>query len=262
MNRTQKLTLIAISTVVVVSILGLASFSLARLGYTSACDGCHGTSGVLTLTSNATGTVDATLGVTFTLVVDSDGYSGSDNLYCISLQSGWADNDDFTFTASEVQDGDTEDTNSNQNEITATFQFTPLSTGSFTINIWAAAAGDLATLLEVSVDVSILDTTDPTIDSPPDRQIPMGDPTKSITWNPFDANPNRYEIHDNATLMRSGAWDESAGGEQVLFRQGWGGALLLRAEAHTGGTRRRSRAVHDAARRERVLGALRPLRVA
>ncbi len=210
MNRTQRFTLIAIATVVAVSVLGLASFSLARLGYTSACDGCHNTSGVLTLTSNATGTVDAKIGVPFTLVVDSDGYSGSDNLYAISLQSGWADNDEFTFTASEVQDGSTADTNSNQNEITTSFQFTPDSVGSYTIHIWVAAADDLATLLAVSVDVSVSDTTDPTIDSPPDREIPMGDPTKSITWNPFDENPNRYEIHDNTTLMRSGSWDGSS----------------------------------------------------
>ncbi len=174
MKSTRTFTLIVVSTIMTVSILGLASFSFAFQSQTSACGGCHSTSGVLTLTSNATGSVDATIGVPFALVCDSDGYSGSDNQYVISLQYGWADNDEFTFTASVVQDGSTADTNANQNEISTTFQFTPDSAGSFTIHIWAAATGMVGTLLSVSVDVSGADTTIPATSPTTSQTAPVG----------------------------------------------------------------------------------------
>ncbi len=210
MQRIQRITLIALAGIIAISVLGLASLSLARLGYTAECGGCHNTSGVLTLTSDAGGTIAATIDIPFTLEVYSTGYLDGDTLYAISLQAGWADNDEFSFTASEIQDQGTGDTNSSLNAITASFEFTPLSTGSFTIRIWVAAADDLATSLDVAVEVLSGDSTPPTIDSPPDKLIALGDPTESITWNPYDENPNRYEITDNSALMRSGPWSGSS----------------------------------------------------
>ncbi|MGY5852262.1 MAG: hypothetical protein RTU92_01690, partial [Candidatus Thorarchaeota archaeon] len=189
---------------------GFASFSLGFPGQDGECGVCHTTPDVLTLTSDAGGTIDAEVGTPFDLEVYSTGYTESDNLYAISLQAGWADNDQFSFTAIEVQDGSTEDTNPTQNEITTSFTFTPLTGGSYTIRVWVAAKDDLATSLDVPVSVSEGDTTPPTIDSPEDMLISLGDSLANVTWNPFDEEPDRYEVLDDGFTLESGSWNGSA----------------------------------------------------
>jgi hypothetical protein len=210
MQRKHRISLLVLTTIIALSVLWATSYSLAYLTSTKECGQCHTITGVLTLTSDAGGTIDATIGIPFTIEVYSTGYTGGDEAYGISVQSGWADNDDFSFTPDAVADQSSEDTNSNVNEITSSFEFTPLSAGSFTIRIWVAASGSYSTSLDISVSVSSGDSTPPSVDSPPDRQISVGDPTESITWNPSDENPNCYEILDNSVAMRSGSWTGSS----------------------------------------------------
>jgi hypothetical protein len=209
MAKRRRLSIIIILGLLV-TMTGLASFSLARLGWTNDCGGCHNVTGVLTLTSNATGTVDAFVDTPFVLVVDSTGYTGGDNLYAISLQADWADNNDFTFTAIEVQDGGASDENPTTNEIRATLVFTPLYPGTFTIRIWAAADGLLGTSLDVTVSSTYFDTTPPTIDHPDDVSYDEGMTGHSISWHPYDLNPFRYEVFREQVSIKSGVWNSSS----------------------------------------------------
>ncbi len=209
MARPRRLTVFIILGLLV-TITGLASFSLARLGYTAECGLCHSTSGVLTLTSNATGTVNAYVDTPFALVVESTGYTGGDNEYAISLQADWEDNNDFSFTPIEVQDGSASDENPTTNEIQATLVFTPLSSGTFTIRIWVASAGGLATSLDVTVSVTYFDTTPPVIDHPSDVAYDEGTTGYSITWSPYDLNPYRYTIFREHVSIKSGSWNSSS----------------------------------------------------
>ncbi|MHA1907048.1 MAG: hypothetical protein ACW98Y_07125 [Candidatus Thorarchaeota archaeon] len=208
MRANAKIAILIIFCLLGVTVFG-AYGALARIGATSECDGCHGTSGVLTLTSNATGTVNAIQGQQFWLVVDAGGYTGGDNQFVISMQPGWADNDQFSVVPTEIQDGGSDDLDSDTNEIRALLVFTPTSVGSYTIKIWTASAGGLATELDVAVSVIFVDTEPPTIDSPDDLEISMGDPGAHITWTPEDDSPDRYEVTNDSVLFDSDAWDGS-----------------------------------------------------
>ncbi len=204
----SKTAFIIIFCLVGVGVFG-AYGTLARIGATTECGGCHNITGVLTLTSNATGTVDAVVGQQFWLLVDAGGYPGGDNLFVISMQPDWADNSEFSVAPTEIQDGGIGDLEPTQNVIQALFPFTPLSIGSYTIRIWTASDALYGTSLDVSVSVIFVDTEPPTIDSPEDREISMGDPGASITWTPDDFSPDRYEVLDEGVFLESGAWDGS-----------------------------------------------------
>ncbi|MFW9919493.1 MAG: hypothetical protein ACFFED_07825 [Candidatus Thorarchaeota archaeon] len=186
-----------------------SQYVISYPGQTTECDACHNTQGVLTLTSNATGTVEVELGGSFSLLLDSTGYTGGDNNYIISLQAGWEDNNQFTFTPTEVEDGGTGDLDSSTNEIQALFPFTANNAGSFTIRFWVAAAGDLATSLDVSVSVLVPAGSPPVIDSPADIEYDLGDTGNSIVWTPSDDNPSSYEIFLDSISVRTGAWNTS-----------------------------------------------------
>ncbi|MDF1540153.1 MAG: hypothetical protein P1Q69_14755 [Candidatus Thorarchaeota archaeon] len=160
MKIKSKVTILIVFTLVLAGFYG-ANNAIASLGQTAECGGCHNTSGVLILTSNASGTVDAIVGVSFMLVVDASGYTGGDNEFAISLQANWADNNEFDFTAEEIVDGSLSDKNAATNEIQAEYTFTPLTEGTQTIRIWTAAAGDLATSLDVTVSVLVIDVFPP-----------------------------------------------------------------------------------------------------
>ena len=96
-----------------------ASNGLAKPGYTAECGTCH-TTQTLVISSNATGTVNAEVGTPFTLVIDASGStSNKDEDFAISVLGGWADNDQFSFTDTEVLDNGVGDLNAAQKEIQA-----------------------------------------------------------------------------------------------------------------------------------------------
>lgn len=193
-------------------ILFTAAYSVVgRPAYTAECGNCHTTTpSPLVISSNATGTVNAAVGTPFTLIVDASGStSNKDGDFAVSVQAGWADNDQFSFTPHAVLDQAGDDLNLVQKQIQASFTFTPLAAGSWTLRIWSAAKGGLSKSLDVSVSAVVSDTTPPTIDSPNDKSISEGQ-AANVTWNPSDANPDRYVIFDDESSWLSGPWDGSA----------------------------------------------------
>lgn len=199
---------ILVVTLLIVMSAG-AFLAIAEEDETVECYFCHTDTGVLTLTSNATGTVNAKVGVPFTLVVDAAEYDKGDGGFTISIYDTWADNDQFTFTEGYTSDNEAGDLNSQMRSITAEYTFTPLAYGDFTIRIWTAGKFILSKSLDVDVSVSVDDSIVPLIDNPSDLIIEEGDPTASITWTPTDTNPYTYEIMDNETALESGDWDGS-----------------------------------------------------
>ncbi len=208
MRRNAKLIAMIIFCLFGVGVFG-AYESLARIGATSECGGCHTNTGVLTLTSNASGTVEAIVGQKFWLLVDAGGYTGGDNLFAISMQPDWADNAEFGVVPTEIQDGGLGDLDPTTDAIQALFDFTPQSEGNYTIRIWTASDGLYGTVLDVEVEVIFIDSEPPTINSPEDIEISMGDPGASITWTPEDATPDRYEVLDQGLLFENDTWDGS-----------------------------------------------------
>ncbi len=195
--------------VFLVILLTAASMVIAYPNWTDECgnSGCHDTSS-LTVTSNATGTVDASLGIPFTLTIDAGGYTRGDTEFYVNIEPSWADNNQFSFTTTSIQDNGAGDLNSNLNQISISVDFTPTSAGTYTLRIWAAGKNDVAGSLDVSVSVAD-DITPPVIDSPPDKIASEGDAVESVTWNPSDVNPDRYEIFDNDASWLTGSWDGS-----------------------------------------------------
>ena len=211
MQTLKKLTIVILFCFLAIAFSGAFS-TLGSPDYTGECglSSCHETH-TMTISSNATGTVNAKVGISFSLVInaaslDSKAKSGD---MAVTVLSGWADNNQFSFTDQSIIDDEAGDSNANIAEMTVTFTFTPLNVGSWTLRIWTGAKGDLAQVLDVSVTVTLSDSTPPTINSPADMTINEGDITKSITWNPSDANPNSYEVFDDSVTWQSGPWDGS-----------------------------------------------------
>jgi len=135
---------------------------------TQPCGNCHTTTGVLVLTSNTTGTVDATVGVPFGLTVYQTGYSGSAGTVAIAMKSGWSDNNQFSFTEFGIIDGTTYDLNPELDQVTVSFTLTPLTAGSWTIRLWTAGnQGMVGTSLDISVSVTDSVTTATTTTTTP-----------------------------------------------------------------------------------------------
>jgi hypothetical protein len=130
---------------------------------------CHDTAGTLTLASNST-SVTTTAGSPFVLQIDAG--NGAE---WVSMKTGWADNDDFSMSESHVEDDSASDTNAVSGAITVVVTFTPLSAGIKTIRIWTAAGSDLASSLDVTVNVTASTTTPttttPTTTTPPEPTI-------------------------------------------------------------------------------------------
>ena len=206
MNRKQSLRMLVMFFLIGIMTTG-AIFATARTNYTSACETCHTNTSSLAISSNATGSVIATVDRSFVLIVEADGYTRRDNRFVISLQDDWADNNEFTFTPTIIADGSSGDLDPSTNEIEASLTFTPQRTGSFTIRIYAASRGQKCAILDVPVEVTHWDKIAPTIDSPVDMQITEGDASSNVTWTPVESNPDRYIIFDDATELESGAWD-------------------------------------------------------
>jgi len=156
-----------------------ASMALAFPSQTNECDQCHTNTSVLTLTSNATGTVDATAGVPFVLQLDAS--NGAD---IIKIVSDWENNDQFLFSVMQIDDGSGDDGDAGTGEITVDLTVTPLSQGTYTILVFTAAASQLSARLEVTVnvaentDTTLTTTTTPTTGTSPTE--PTTDPVE--TW--------------------------------------------------------------------------------
>ena len=161
MNRNQFTKSIVVFGFLALLVVMAAGSVGAFPDQTSECgtSGCHDTSGVLTLSSNST-SVSATTGESFTLEI-----TAGNGAEWLSIKSGWADNSDFTISAPHTEDGTADDTNAASGEITVDVTFTPLTPGTLTIRVWTAAAGDLASSLDIDVTVtgaSITTNTEPT----------------------------------------------------------------------------------------------------
>ncbi|MFX0055798.1 MAG: hypothetical protein ACFFAX_16065, partial [Promethearchaeota archaeon] len=209
MKSIKKITIIIAFCFLAIGLVG-AYTALGKPDYTAECGTCHTTSpSDVTISSNATGTVDADLGSQFSLVVSSSSAATKAGDTATAVLSGWADNNQFSFTDQSILDNDPGDTNSNIGQMTVTFAFTPIAVGTWTLRIWAAAKGGHSASLDVTVSVTSSDSTPPTIDSPADQIIAEGNGSASVTWTPNDANPSSYEILDNGATFQSGSWDGS-----------------------------------------------------
>jgi parallel beta-helix repeat protein len=60
-----------------------------------------------------------------------------------------------------------------------------------------------------TVIVVVVDTTDPTVDHPPDRPMELGTTGFSIEWTPYDFLPESYIVLQNGEEVSSGDWDGS-----------------------------------------------------
>ncbi len=216
MRTSKKLTITLVFSVFIILIAGAYS-ATGKPSQPTECAPCHTLDPVLmTISSNATGTVNAKVGTPFSLVINAaslDTNVVAPNM-AVKVYSGWADNSQFSFADPLlVIDNGAGDSNANDAQISTTFSFTPLTVGSWILRIWTAAAkgdaGKITQKLDVTVSVTLSDSTPPTINSPIDMIIDEGDITKNITWNPADANPQSFEIFDDSVSWQSGSWDGS-----------------------------------------------------
>lgn len=149
MKKKLVKTLLIVTCLLTVFVAG-GTYALAHPSYDQECDVCHTDTSVLTLTSNATGTVSAMVGVPFTLVL-----TAGNGAEAMKIVSTWANNDQFTFSETLVEDGQSGDTNAASGEITADVTVTPVAAGSYTIRVWTATGpGLLSKSLDVAVDVA------------------------------------------------------------------------------------------------------------
>ncbi len=152
MKKKLVKTLLIVTCLLTVFVAG-GTYALAHPSETQQCDVCHTNTSVLTLTSNATGTVSAMVAIPFTLVL-----TAGNGAEAMKIVSTWANNNQFTFNTSDtilVEDGQTGDTNSATGEITTHVTVTPVAAGSYTIRVWTATGpGLLSKSLDVAVDVA------------------------------------------------------------------------------------------------------------
>ncbi|MBY8996320.1 MAG: hypothetical protein KGD60_01215 [Candidatus Thorarchaeota archaeon] len=184
-----------------------ATAAIAEPDFTAECGGCHSVHPAYSMTSNATGTVNAYIGIPFTLTIDSSRPAMGGGRFFFSIQSGWANNDNFTFTPTLVEDNQDGDLDSSVWTISVEVTFTPQSLGSYTIRAWCASETGSRSI-DIAVDVG--ESVPPTIDSPPDMQVSEGNMSAYVTWNPTDTYPDRYEVYDNEVLSSSDAWNGSS----------------------------------------------------
>ncbi|MFX1482749.1 MAG: hypothetical protein ACFFCP_06110 [Promethearchaeota archaeon] len=181
----KKRELLVVSIVGFVLLVAAGSFSVtANPTQTLPCGNCHSSTGVLILTSNATGTVDATVGVPFALMLNQTGYSGGDGRVAVAIKSGWSDNDQFSFTEFGVEDGTGSDLNPSSDQVTVLVSLTPLAAGSWTIRAWTAgASGMVGTSLDISVSVAAASTTTTTTTTTTSTSTPPTQPgDSSLMW--------------------------------------------------------------------------------
>jgi len=156
------------------------------------------------MSSNSTGT--ALKGEPFTLRINATKPSvGGTNFY-LSLQAGWADNDYFTFTPESIQDNSGEDLNPANFIITHDFNFTPESSGNYTIRAWCATSA-ASQFIDIQINVTdIPDITAPIVDSPSDIEYDVLTTGHRIIWTPYDERPSMFTLQLNGVIILSGSW--------------------------------------------------------
>jgi hypothetical protein len=168
----RRMTLVIATLVISVFILASSSFASPNFGANCGQSGCHTNPGT-TLSTNATGTIQATMGVPFLLIIDA-----GDGVQAISMQSGDADNSEFTISQDVVRDDQAGDTNGIEREIQASITFTPKTVGSFVIRIWSGAEGRIGMSVSLNVDVAENTlTTSPTTGTTPTTTTTPTTPT-------------------------------------------------------------------------------------
>jgi hypothetical protein len=163
-NRTKLLVVMGFMALLVIG----ANSALAFPSQTAGCDidtTCHTTTGTITVSTNATGTVNAVAWVNFTLNIDSG--NGADH---VAIRSGWEDNSNFIFSLEDIEDESSEDQNAAIGEISTSITITPTAVGTFTIRIWSVSETLLGTSQDIVVDVA--ENTDLT-STPPTTPTPM-----------------------------------------------------------------------------------------
>jgi hypothetical protein len=178
---------------------------IAEPDFTTECGGCHTVNPAYTMSSNSTGV--ANVGIPFTLRIVAQKPSPGGNNFYLSVQNGWADNDNFTFTPASIKDNEAGDLTLSNFIITADFTFTPKSSGNNTIRAWCAINGGSQ---YIDIPINVTEIAAPIIDSPPDMEVAEGNMTASVIWNPISAYPDSYEVYNNEVLFSSGSWDGSA----------------------------------------------------
>ena len=173
----RTMTLVIATLVISVFVMASGSFATPNSGDSCGDTGCHTNAGT-TLSTNATGTIEATRGVSFLLIIDA-----GDGTEAISMQDGDADNGEFTISTDVIRDGDAEDTDGDTGEIQASITFTPQSAGSYVIRIWTGSTGRIGT--SVSLNVNVAEPTGPTTGTtPPTSTPPTTTPTEPTTLTP------------------------------------------------------------------------------
>ncbi|TFG26555.1 hypothetical protein EU528_14185, partial [Candidatus Thorarchaeota archaeon] len=202
----SKLIILGILTLIV--FIGVIS-TFAEPDFTTECGDCHEQhpiSAALTRSSNATGTVNVTVGSSFTLRIEAEKGVGGTNFW-LSVQAGWADNDNFTFTPDSIRDGSVGDLTIANFIVTHDFTFTAIVSGNQTIRAWCATYS-ASQFIDIPINVTdVPDVTAPTIDSPVD--IPYVIPTTghNINWTPYDENPSHFRVLVNGSVILSGGWN-------------------------------------------------------
>lgn len=204
MNRTFKRKLVVVTVCTLIIFLA-ASTTFAEPDYTTECGDCHSVSPSYTMSSNSTG--NATIGIPFTLRISAAKPSvGGVNFY-LSVQAGWADNDEFTFTPFYIQDGSGEDLTLANWNVTYEFTFTPLTVGNHTIRAWCSSSA-ASQSIDIPIDVAdVPDETPPLIDNPSDIAYDVATTGHNIIWTPTDDRPVVFNIKRNGTIVLSGGWN-------------------------------------------------------
>jgi hypothetical protein len=163
-NRTKLLVVMGFMAILVIG----ANSALAFPSQSAGCgidQACHATTGTITVSTNATGTVNAVAWVNFTLTIDSG--NGADH---VAIRSGWEDNSNFIFSLEDIEDESSDDQNAALGEISTSITITPTTVGTFTIRIWSVSETLLGTSQDIVVDVA--ENTDLT-STPPTTPTPM-----------------------------------------------------------------------------------------
>ena len=204
MNRTIKGMMIITSIVALILLLSVSS-TFATPDLTAECGGCHTVNPAFIMASNSTG--NATVGESFTLRITCEKPTAGGFNFWLSVQTGWADNDDFNFTPASIQDGSVEDLSSNYWNVTHDFTFIPESVGNYTIRAWCSTSGG-SQFIDIPIEVlDVPDVTPPIIDSPSDINYDVVTTGHTITWNATDDHPTEFNVQLNGTVVLSGGWD-------------------------------------------------------
>jgi parallel beta-helix repeat protein len=86
-----------------------------------------------------------------------------------------------------------------------------LGTYNFTLGVLDTSGNNASD----TVMVTVVDTTDPSLNTPEDIQFKFGDAGHNLAWMLQDMNPFSYEVFMNSTLIASGTWNST--GETVTI---------------------------------------------